>query len=123
MPAPIERPAKRVKVLPEPTPSTSKPQPRLFAPFRALGYISNHVPFALQVQSTKGALAGPHITIVSSLGRSWAMWEAGKMGLVFVGGSFRVFRNLLGKSGDRVANVDGVFFVLFLVRTGVFSSY
>jgi U3 small nucleolar RNA-associated protein 21 len=89
MPAAVERPAKRAKVVDDPAQAqafrSKQQQPRLFAPFRALGYISNHVPFALQVQSTKGALSGPHVTIVSSLGKSWAMWDAGKMGLVFVG--------------------------------------
>ena len=63
----------------------SKSQPRLFAPFRALGFITNHVPFALQVRQAKGALEGPNVTIVTSLGNSWAMWDAGKMRLLFVG--------------------------------------
>jgi U3 small nucleolar RNA-associated protein 21 len=62
-----------------------KSQPRLFAPFRALGFITNHVPFALQVRQAKGALEGPNVTIVTSLGNSWAMWDAGKMRLLFVG--------------------------------------
>jgi U3 small nucleolar RNA-associated protein 21 len=39
----------------------------------------------LQVRSTKGALKGPNVNIVSCLGRSWAMWDAGKMNLLFVG--------------------------------------
>ena len=60
-------------------------QPRLFAPFRALGLITNHVPFALQTRSFKGATEGPRIHIVTCLGRSWAMWEGGKMTLLFVG--------------------------------------
>ena len=62
-----------------------KSQPRLFAPFRALGFITNHIPFALQVRQAKGALEGPNVTIVTSLGNSWAMWDAGKMRLLFVG--------------------------------------
>ena len=60
-------------------------QSRLFAPFRALGLITNHVPFALQTRSFKGATEGPRIHIVTCLGRSWAMWEGGKMTLLFVG--------------------------------------
>ena len=35
--------------------SSSKPTNRLFAPFRALGLVSNHVPFALQTRTFKGA--------------------------------------------------------------------
>ena len=60
-------------------------QPRLFAPFRALGLITNEVPFVLQSRSHKGATDGPKIHLVTCLGRSWAMWEGGKMGLLFVG--------------------------------------
>ncbi|KAI0054018.1 Utp21-domain-containing protein [Auriscalpium vulgare] len=63
-------------------PSTSN---RLFAPFRALGLITNHVPFVLQSRSFKGATDGPRIHLLTCLGRSWALWEGGKMGLLFVG--------------------------------------
>ncbi|KAF9819788.1 hypothetical protein IEO21_01879 [Rhodonia placenta] len=62
-----------------------QPEPRLFAPFRALGLVTNHVPFALQTRSHKGATEGPRTHIVTCLGKSWAMWEGGKMGLLFVG--------------------------------------
>jgi U3 small nucleolar RNA-associated protein 21 len=41
--------------------------------------------------SAKGALSVPHVNIVTSVGRSWMMWEAGRMGLVFVGTSFDSF--------------------------------
>lgn len=58
---------------------------RLFAPFRALGLITNHVPFVLQARSHKGATDGPRVHILTCLGRSWALWEGGKMGLLFVG--------------------------------------
>lgn len=62
-----------------------QPQPRLFAPFRALGLVTNQVPFALQARSFKGATEGPQIYILTCLGRSWALWEGGKMTLLFVG--------------------------------------
>jgi U3 small nucleolar RNA-associated protein 21 len=66
--------------------STRKVQePRLFAPFRALGLITNHVPFVLQTRSYKGATDGPRVHILTCLGRAWALWEGGKMGLLFVG--------------------------------------
>lgn len=60
-------------------------EPRLFAPFRALGLITNHVPFVLQTRSHKGATDGPRIHLLTCLGRAWALWEGGKMGLLFVG--------------------------------------
>ena len=83
----IERPNKRARVVPGTDGKATKPPStaRLFAPFRALGFISNDVPFALQVRSAKGALKGPNVNILSCLGRSWAMWDAGKMNLLFVG--------------------------------------
>jgi U3 small nucleolar RNA-associated protein 21 len=68
-------------------PSTSKPSPRLFHPFRALGFVCDHVPMSIFTHSAKGALSVPHVNIVTSVGRSWMMWEAGRMGLVFVGTS------------------------------------
>lgn len=60
-------------------------EPRLFIPFRALGLITNYVPFVLQVRSHKGATEGPRIHLLTCLGRAWALWEGGKMGLLFVG--------------------------------------
>lgn len=60
-------------------------EPRLFVPFRALGLITNHVPFVLQTRSHKGATDGPRIHLLTCLGRAWALWEGGKMGLLFVG--------------------------------------
>ena len=58
---------------------------RLFAPFRALGLITNQVPFALQVRAVKGSAAGPRLHILTCLGNSWALWEGEKMTLLFVG--------------------------------------
>jgi hypothetical protein len=58
---------------------------RLFVPFRALGLITNHVPFVLQTRSYKGATDGPRVHLLTCLGRAWALWEGGKMGLLFVG--------------------------------------
>ena len=59
--------------------------PRLFVPFRALGLITNHIPFVLQARSHKGATDGPKIHLLTCLGKSWALWEGGKMTLLFVG--------------------------------------
>ncbi|KAI0086197.1 Utp21-domain-containing protein [Irpex rosettiformis] len=75
-------PRKRVKT--NDTQRKATKEPRLFAPFRALGLITNHVPFALQTRSYKGATDGPTLHLVTCLGRSWAMWEGGRMTLQFV---------------------------------------
>ena len=63
---------------------------RLFAPFRALGLITNQVPFALQVRAVKGSAEGPRLHILTCLGNSWALWEGEKMTLLFVGEHCRV---------------------------------
>ncbi|KAG7447991.1 Utp21-domain-containing protein [Guyanagaster necrorhizus] len=60
-------------------------EPRLFVPFRALGLVTNHIPFVLQTRSYKGATDGPRVHILTCLGKSWALWEGGKMTLLFVG--------------------------------------
>lgn len=64
---------------------TAAESSRLFAPFRALGLVTTTVPFVLQTRSFKGASAGPRLHILTCLGRSWALWEGGKMTLLFVG--------------------------------------
>ena len=87
----VPPPRKRIRadplVQPPPTivPETVSKEPRLFAPFRALGLITNHVPFVLQTRSHKGATDGPRLHLLTCLGKAWAMWEGGKMGLLFVG--------------------------------------
>ena len=58
---------------------------RLFAPFRALGIITNEVPFALQLRAVKGSAESPRVHILTCLGNSWALWEGEKMTLLFVG--------------------------------------
>lgn len=58
---------------------------RLYAPFRALGLVTNHVPLAVQTRAAKGSTAPPRIHIVTCLGKSWMMWEGEKMTLLFVG--------------------------------------
>ncbi|ORY24304.1 putative WD-repeat protein [Naematelia encephala] len=57
----------------------------LFAPFRALGFVTNHVPFAMHIHTPRGALATPTVFVVTSVGRSWMMWNAASMTLMFVG--------------------------------------
>jgi U3 small nucleolar RNA-associated protein 21 len=73
--------AQPAKAGPSKTPSTA----RLFQPFRALGYVTNHIPFTSFVHNPRGAFAKPTINIVTSVGKSWMMWDAERMTLVFVG--------------------------------------
>jgi U3 small nucleolar RNA-associated protein 21 len=84
-----DRPAKKAKPNAQPGPSTNTPstlpKARLFAPFRALGHICNHVPYSMFVHTPQGAFAKPTVNVVTSVGRSWMMWNMEKMTLVFVG--------------------------------------
>ncbi|KAI9509337.1 Utp21-domain-containing protein [Russula earlei] len=79
-------PLKRARPLPSSAGTyTSEDSRRLFAPFRALGLITNHVPFALQLRAVKGLAEGPRLHILTCLGKSWALWEGERMTLLFVG--------------------------------------
>jgi hypothetical protein len=78
-------PRKRKRLVERDEDARKLQRPSLFAPFRALGLITNHVPFVLQTRSHKGATDGPRIHILTCLGNSWALWEGGKMNLLFVG--------------------------------------
>ncbi|GAA5983757.1 hypothetical protein JCM10908_005912 [Rhodotorula pacifica] len=84
----MSRPTKRARVVPAQSTSTA-PSPAtkrepLFAPFRSLGHVSTGVPFVVQSRASK-YLDKPAITFITSLGRSWAMWDGHSMKLLFVG--------------------------------------
>ncbi|KAF7778503.1 hypothetical protein Agabi119p4_2848 [Agaricus bisporus var. burnettii] len=87
--------------------ATAIHKPRLFAPFRALGLITNHVPFALQTRSYKGATDGPRVHILTCLGKAWALWEGGKMTLLFVGPDAPEQITSLALDGDAVWAASG----------------
>lgn len=96
--AAVPRPRKRIRADPSVVKNTPKAhikEPRLFAPFRALGLITNHVPFVLQTRSHKGSTDGPRMHILTCLGKAWALWEGGKMGLLFVGTCIYLSYNIL----------------------------
>ena len=80
-----ERPKKRIRAEDSVKRKTTSNRPQLYAPFRALGLVTTHVPFVLQTKSYKGAVDGPKVHIVTCLGNSWALWDGGKMTLLFVG--------------------------------------
>lgn len=68
-----------------------RPHQSLYAPFRALGLVTNDVAFAVETRSFKGSTEGPRVHVLTCLGKSWALWEGGKMNLLFVGElSFRL---------------------------------
>eukprot|EP00959_Pyramimonas_sp_CCMP1952_P407412 8538510-Pyramimonas_sp.AAC.1 len=50
----------------------------LFQPFRALGYVSDSVPFAIQRR-------GKEVFVCVSVGKAWQIFNAAKLTLVFVG--------------------------------------
>ncbi|KAH8116880.1 WD40 repeat-like protein [Phellopilus nigrolimitatus] len=95
-------------------PKTAKTPARLFAPFRALGLVTNHVPFVLQTRSFKGATDGPRLHVLTCLGRSWAMWEGGKMTLLFVGPDCLDAITCLAMSGDFIWASTGPHVVKYL---------
>ncbi|KAL1735373.1 Utp21 specific WD40 associated putative domain-containing protein [Schizophyllum commune] len=98
-----------------PTSTSSSPSsPRLFAPFRALGIITNHVPFALQARSHKGAVDGPRVHLLTSVGRSYALWEANKMTLLFVGTPAPQAISALAMDGDAVWAAAGAHLIKYL---------
>ncbi|OCH93410.1 Utp21-domain-containing protein [Obba rivulosa] len=107
-------PRKRLRV--EPDSDVPKPshEPRLFAPFRALGIITNHVPFVLQTRSHKGATEGPRLHLLTCLGKAWAMWEGGKMGLLFVGPDAPERINSMAMDGKAVWIVSGPYAIKYL---------
>ncbi|CAG7846316.1 U3 small nucleolar RNA-associated protein 21 homolog Short=U3 snoRNA-associated protein 21 [Serendipita indica DSM 11827] len=80
-----EPPRKRIRAKNETEKNIKTNDRRLFAPFRALGFVTNHVPFAMQVRSYKGASGPPRVHIVSCVGTSWLEFEGEKMKLLFVG--------------------------------------
>ncbi|KAG6908774.1 hypothetical protein DXG01_003386 [Tephrocybe rancida] len=73
-------PRKRLRQDPGTVAQPQPKEPRLFVPFRALGLITNYVPFVLQSRTHKGATEGPRLHLLTCLGRAWALWEGGKMG-------------------------------------------
>ncbi|KAJ6630596.1 Utp21-domain-containing protein [Mycena sp. CBHHK59/15] len=106
-------PRKRLRQNP-PSKRKAQQEPHLFVPFRALGLITNHVPFILQTRSYKGATEGPRIHLLTCLGKSWAMWEGGKMGLLFVGPDAPEQISCLAMDGDAVWSAVGPHVIKYL---------
>lgn len=75
-------PSKRAR--PAVIPVAKPAKDSLFAAFRSLGHISTSTPFAIQSRSGK-FLETPAVTVLTSLGSSWALWEGQSLRLLFVG--------------------------------------
>ncbi|KJA14833.1 hypothetical protein HYPSUDRAFT_208393 [Hypholoma sublateritium FD-334 SS-4] len=88
--------------------------PRLFVPFRALGLITNHIPFVLQTRSHKGATEGPKVHILTCLGKSWALWEGGKMTLLFVGPEAPDHISCMAMDGNAVWIASGIYIIKYI---------
>ncbi|OCF43580.1 U3 small nucleolar RNA-associated protein 21 [Kwoniella heveanensis CBS 569] len=84
------------------TAATPDHTPRLFAPFRALGHVTDHVPYAMFVHTPQGALATPTVNITTSVGKSWLMWDAARMTLVFAGPDAGAQINALAMTGTEI---------------------
>ncbi|KAF8334258.1 Utp21-domain-containing protein [Cantharellus anzutake] len=59
--------------------------PGLFAPFRLLGLVTNHVPFSINLKPAIGSSAAPEIIILTCLGNSFALWGGEAMKLLLAG--------------------------------------
>ncbi|KDR73654.1 hypothetical protein GALMADRAFT_100477 [Galerina marginata CBS 339.88] len=92
----------------------SNREPRLFAPFRALGLITNHIPFVVQTRSHKGSTDGPKIHLLTCLGKSWALWEGGKMTLLFVGPDAPEHISSMAMDGDAIWVASGIHLIKYL---------
>ncbi|KAH9945893.1 Utp21-domain-containing protein [Epithele typhae] len=104
-------PRKRARL--ESSAPSSEQEPRLFAPFRALGLITNSVPFVIQTRSHKGATDGPRIHLLTCLGKAWAMWEGEKMGLLFVGPDAPAQISAMAMDGNAVWISSGQYIIQY----------
>ncbi|GAA5925720.1 rRNA-processing protein UTP21 [Sporobolomyces koalae] len=81
-------PTKRARTTPQAGTSTEPRLPRaregLFAPFRSLGHVSTSTPLVIQSRASKH-LQKPALTVLTSLGKSWALWTGDNLRLLFVG--------------------------------------
>ncbi|KAL6759017.1 WD40 repeat-like protein [Haematococcus lacustris] len=68
-------------------------QPPLFKPFRALGYITEDAPFAVQRQ-------GKETFVTVSVGKAWQVYNCGKLTLVLVGPQLPGTIRALAAKGD-----------------------
>ncbi|GFH06095.1 NFX1-type zinc finger-containing protein 1, partial [Haematococcus lacustris] len=73
--------------------AVQSPKPPLFKPFRALGYITEDAPFAVQRQ-------GKETFVTVSVGKAWQVYDCGKLTLVLVGPQLPGTIRALAAKGD-----------------------
>ncbi|GAA5908186.1 hypothetical protein JCM6882_005967 [Rhodosporidiobolus microsporus] len=79
------RPSKRARTQPTTNAAPAKPKREpLFAAMRAVGVCSTATPLVVQSRSSK-YLEKPALTVLTSLGRSWAMYDGDRLTLLFCG--------------------------------------
>ncbi|GAA5862908.1 hypothetical protein JCM8547_003617 [Rhodosporidiobolus lusitaniae] len=79
------RPSKRARTAPQQAVQAAPPKREgLYHPFRAIGLCSTGCSLVVQSRASK-YLERPALTVITSLGRSWAMWEGDSLRLLFVG--------------------------------------
>ena len=76
---------KRARAEERGAPARQRALDALYAPFRALGFVSTGTPFVMQVRFGGKDAQTPDVNIVTCLGDTWAMWNAERMTLLFVG--------------------------------------
>lgn len=69
------------------------PSAPLFKPFRALGYITENVPFAVQRK-------GKETFVTVSVGKAWQIYDCANLQLKLVGPQLRSSIRALGCSGE-----------------------
>lgn len=72
----------------------------LFEPFRALGYITDDVPFAVQRR-------GKETFVTVSVGRTWQVYNASKLLLVLVGPQVSASGGRMGSDARAEASLVG----------------
>ncbi|KAM0791653.1 hypothetical protein ACM66B_006089 [Microbotryomycetes sp. NB124-2] len=134
----MSRPAKRVRVQPDelrqhgndPRRSSDvrsrvgRKSSRLFAPFRTLGHVSTGIPLQVVTRTNK-FLKQPNVTVVTSMGTNWAMWDGQHLQLSFVGSDMGSQITALAATTDSVyasAVRDGTKVVRF-VRGKVVNEF
>jgi len=75
------------------------PTGTLFHPFRALGYVTANVPFAVQRR-------GRNTFLTVSAGKAWQLYNCAKLTLIFVGQPVRAL--LRARRGVRGATQRGI---------------
>ncbi|KAI9136584.1 Utp21 specific WD40 associated putative domain-containing protein, partial [Paraphysoderma sedebokerense] len=81
-------------------------QPKLFQPFRAIGYVTNDVPFSVQAR-------GQAFFVTTCVGRSFHIYDVQKMGLLFAGPQSDESITALASHGDFTFAASGNVIIVY----------